>query len=312
METVERFHMHAVRCLLLQLLGGPTLAVCGVLHLPCPACSVAMPAGAGRQQQACKAAGGSSRWAVCAGITGLGTAAACRSRCASAALIHDGVCMRQSTNFSMLAAVAGGPLWTGFWSLHGVSRYLAVQHGLQKDVLHRHSCICSGAWSLRFSLGLHQRMLSPSGGITWGGQLCCMGLHVEHIPAGCRDSTRICVGAVIPAAGVVKSAAELLSINQLETSVRCLMVLGMLLPSSPAAQQQLAGDAAALQQLLKLLKQQEDLDAKIISRDLVRLLMHDDGLKGQIEAAIREAGSEGVAEQQQAEADQPQQQPAAS
>jgi hypothetical protein len=86
----------------------------------------------------------------------------------------------------------------------------------------------------------------------------------------------------------------------------------MLLPSSPAAQQQLAGDAAALQQLLKLLKQQEDMDAKIISRDLVGLLMRDEGLKGQIEAAIREAGSEGAAEQQQVEADQPQQQPAAS
>lgn len=116
----------------------------------------------------------------------------------------------------------------------------------------------------------------------------------------------------MPPAGVVKSAAELLSINQLETSVRCLMVLGMLLPSSPAAQQQLAGDAAALQQLLKLLRQQDDMDAKVISRDLVRILMQDEGLKGQIEAALREAGSGDAEEQQQAEADQPQQQPAAS
>lgn len=216
-------------------------------------------------------------------------------------------------NLQYVGSCSWGPSIDRFLeSAWRVAVLVAVQHGLQKHVLHRHSCICSGAWSLRFSLGLHQRMLSPSGGITWGGQLCCMGLHVEHIPAGCRDSTRICVGAVIPAAGVVKSAAELLSIDQLETSVRCLMVLGMLLPSSPAAQQQLAGDAAALQQLLKLLKQQEDLDAKIISRDLVRLLMQDEGLKGQIEAAIREAGSEGAAEQQQAEADQPQQQPAAS
>lgn len=54
------------------------------------------------------------------------------------------------------------------------------------------------------------------------------------------------------------------------------------------------------------------MDAKIISRDLVRLLMQDETLKGQIEAAIREAGSGDAAEQQQTEADQPQQQLAAS
>lgn len=96
----------------------------------------------------------------------------------------------------------------------------------------------------------------------------------------------------MPAAGVVTGAAELLSVTQLETAVRCLMVLGMLLPATPAAQQELAGNAPALQQLLKLLRQQEDMDAKIISRDLVRLLMQDEGLKGQVEAAIRQASSE--------------------
>jgi hypothetical protein len=37
METVERFHMHVVRCLLLQLLGGPLLlsvVSCTCLVLP--------------------------------------------------------------------------------------------------------------------------------------------------------------------------------------------------------------------------------------------------------------------------------------
>lgn len=77
------------------------------------------------------------------------------------------------------------------------------------------------------------------------------------------------------------------------------MVLGMLLPHNPPAQQQLAANPAALYQLLKLLKQQEDMDAKVISRDLVRILMQDEGLKGQVEAAIRQASSEEAAEQGQ-------------
>lgn len=68
------------------------------------------------------------------------------------------------------------------------------------------------------------------------------------------------------AAGVVASAAELLDVSQVETSVRCLMVLGMLCPHSPVAQRQLASNAQALQQLLALLKQQEDMDAKLVSR----------------------------------------------
>jgi hypothetical protein len=100
-------------------------------------------------------------------------------------------------------------------------------------------------------------------------------------------------------AGVVTAAAELLDATQIETSVRCLMVLGMLLPHNPPAQQQLAANPAALYQLLKLLKQQEDMDAKVISRDLVRILMQDEGLKGQVEAAIRQASSEEAAEQGQ-------------
>jgi len=92
--------------------------------------------------------------------------------------------------------------------------------------------------------------------------------------------------------GVVLSAAEMLDAGQLETSVRCLMVLGILLPGNAAAQQQLAGNAAALQQLLKLLKQQEDMDCKVIARDVLALLMRDEALKGEIEAAIRQANAE--------------------
>lgn len=76
------------------------------------------------------------------------------------------------------------------------------------------------------------------------------------------------------------------------------MVLGILLSGNAAAQQQLAANAAALQQLLKLLKQQEDMDCKIIARDVLALLMRDEALKGQIEAAIRRASSEEEQQQQ--------------
>lgn len=39
------------------------------------------------------------------------------------------------------------------------------------------------------------------------------------------------------------------------------------------------------------MRQQEDADAKVIARDLVRLLLQDEALKAQVEAAVREASS---------------------
>jgi hypothetical protein len=89
-------------------------------------------------------------------------------------------------------------------------------------------------------------------------------------------------------AGVVTAASGLLDVQHLEVSVRCLMVLGMLLPARAAAQQQLADDAAALQQLMALLKQGEDADCKVIARDVLGLLMRDEALRGKVEAAIRQ------------------------
>jgi hypothetical protein len=44
-------------------------------------------------------------------------------------------------------------------------------------------------------------------------------------------------------------------------------------------------------QVFALMRQQEDADAKIIARDIVRLLLQDDELKAQVEAAVREASS---------------------
>lgn len=87
----------------------------------------------------------------------------------------------------------------------------------------------------------------------------------------------------------MQSAAELLDVQQLEVSVRCLMVLGMLLPRNATAAQQLAYNAKALRQLLALLKQGEDMDCKIIARDVLGVLMKQEGLRSKIEVAIRQA-----------------------
>jgi hypothetical protein len=100
----------------------------------------------------------------------------------------------------------------------------------------------------------------------------------------------------------------MLDVRQLEVSVRCLMVLGMLLSSSPVAQQQVADDAAALQQLMELLKQNEDADCKVIARDVLGVLMRDEGLRGKVEAAIRqqaEAAAAAAAQQEPSSAATP-------
>lgn len=96
-------------------------------------------------------------------------------------------------------------------------------------------------------------------------------------------------------AGVVQSAAELLNVQQLEVSVRLLMVLGMLLPSNPAAAQQLADNPAGLQQLMELLKQGEDMDCKIIARDILGVLMKDESLRKKVEMAVRHAAQAAAA-----------------
>eukprot|EP00878_Enallax_costatus_P004742 GHUV01004991.1.p1 GENE.GHUV01004991.1~~GHUV01004991.1.p1 ORF type:complete len:283 (+),score=82.35 GHUV01004991.1:334-1182(+) len=98
-------------------------------------------------------------------------------------------------------------------------------------------------------------------------------------------------------AGAVQSAAELLNVQQLEVSVRALMVLGMLLPRNTAAGQQLADNGAALRQLMELMKQGQDMDCKVIARDTLGVLMKDEGLRSKVEAAIREpAGKTPLAE----------------
>lgn len=119
--------------------------------------------------------------------------------------------------------------------------------------------------------------------------------HLWHVAQAC--SPLLCLSA-----GAVTAASGLLNVQQLEVSVRCLMVLGMLLPSSTDAQQQLADNAPALLQLLALLKQSEDADCKVIARDVLGLLMRDEALRGKVEAAIRqqaEAAAAGAAAQQQ-------------
>jgi hypothetical protein len=87
----------------------------------------------------------------------------------------------------------------------------------------------------------------------------------------------------------VAAVAGLLDAQHLEVSVRCLLVLAMLLTHDATARQQLASDSGALQQLLALLKQQQDADCKVIARDLLALLTRDEELKPSVEAAMRES-----------------------
>ncbi|WIA38506.1 hypothetical protein OEZ86_001828 [Tetradesmus obliquus] len=118
---------------------------------------------------------------------------------------------------------------------------------------------------------------------------CLLCLVAPQQPAKLQEAVADCLCALasqdwakqgLRAAGAVTAASGLLNVQQLEVSVRCLMVLGMLLPSSTDAQQQLADNAPALLQLLALLKQSEDADCKVIARDVLGLLMRDEALRG--------------------------------
>lgn len=103
------------------------------------------------------------------------------------------------------------------------------------------------------------------------------------------------------------AVAELLQPTQLEVSVRCLLVLAMLLTHDARGRQQLASSSTALRALLALLKQQQDMDCKTIARDLLALLMRDEDLKPAVEAAMRDS-----MEQRGPEPPQQEEQPQAS
>lgn len=86
--------------------------------------------------------------------------------------------------------------------------------------------------------------------------------------------------------GAVSSAAA-----QREVSVRCLLLLGMLLPESEEARAALAADGAAMTALLALLRQTEDADCRAIARDVLALLLRDAALRPAVEAAMRSSSS---------------------
>ncbi len=104
------------------------------------------------------------------------------------------------------------------------------------------------------------------------------------------------------------AVARLLNVQLLEVSVRCLMVLGMVLSSNAEAQQQLADNATALQQLMALLKQNEDMDCKILAKDVLGILMKDEEHRCMVEAAIRQAAEQQQQQQQEQHEQQEQEQ----
>jgi hypothetical protein len=66
------------------------------------------------------------------------------------------------------------------------------------------------------------------------------------------------------------------------------MALGMLLPADSAAPQQLLEAPGAVRQLLLLLKQSDDMDCKVIARDLLGLLTQDPSRKAAVEEVVRQ------------------------
>ena len=95
-------------------------------------------------------------------------------------------------------------------------------------------------------------------------------------------------------AGAVAAAAKLLQASELEVVVRSLVCLGMLLPGSPVAQQQLLQAEGAVAVLLQLMRQSEDMDCRIIARDLVGILTQEPEMKAQVEAVVRQQLSAGT------------------
>eukprot|EP00882_Tetradesmus_deserticola_P016685 GHRQ01017834.1.p2 GENE.GHRQ01017834.1~~GHRQ01017834.1.p2 ORF type:complete len:145 (+),score=68.12 GHRQ01017834.1:952-1386(+) len=133
---------------------------------------------------------------------------------------------------------------------------------------------------------------------------CLLSLAGSSQPVKLQEAVADCLCALasnnwakqqLCTAGGVTAASSMLDVRLLEVSVRCLMVLGMLLPSSTDAQQRLADDVAALQRLMELLKQNEDADCKVIARDVLGLLMREGGLRKKVEAAIRQHAEAAIA-----------------
>jgi hypothetical protein len=94
---------------------------------------------------------------------------------------------------------------------------------------------------------------------------------------------------LLACAGAVAASAQLLVRSKdMDVCVRGLMALGMLLPADSAAPQQLLEAPGALQQLLMMLKQSEDMDCRVIARDLLGVLTQDPGRKAAVEQFVRQ------------------------
>lgn len=126
------------------------------------------------------------------------------------------------------------------------------------------------------------------------------GEHLQQVAAEavCQIGTEPSTREGLVAAGAVPALASLLPTPSFEVRVRALMALGMLVPSSADAQEALAQAPGALEQVMALMKQEEDADCHVIARDLFVLLGQNPATKDSVEAALRAVTAGAVAMQQ--------------
>jgi hypothetical protein len=112
------------------------------------------------------------------------------------------------------------------------------------------------------------------------------------LDALCAAASHHAARPALRAAGAVPAAAAVVATSsQVDSLVRALMVLGMLVTSDPPSQAQLveAEGGRAVVRLLSLARQDQDADCQVISKDLLGLLTRDPGLRAAVEAAVRRA-----------------------
>lgn len=92
---------------------------------------------------------------------------------------------------------------------------------------------------------------------------------------------------IVVSEGVVPILAALLSSPSMEVTVRSLVCLGMVVPPSSTAQEQLVDEEGAVLQLVSLMRQQDDLDCRIIARDLMGVITKDEKLRVRVQEKLR-------------------------
>ncbi|GIL43861.1 hypothetical protein Vafri_1456 [Volvox africanus] len=133
--------------------------------------------------------------------------------------------------------------------------------------------------------------LVAAGGLTPVLQLCNPGLPVRLQEAAadvlCAVACAEGTGGALSEQGAVEKLASLLATPNHDVRVRALMGLGMMLPKSNDNQVFMAGNAAAITNLLAIMRQQEDQDCRIVARDIFAGLARNPQCKDLIAQAMR-------------------------